>query len=189
MPVVLMGGVVILVVSMCMVFFALALMGNDSKAYQDGNSSNSDEFGKAGKRNYGAVCSNGRHVKKILLSTKDVGPHVVNKRHARVNNLGVQCSDGGKQFGVGRTSDMKTDTSCANGRSMIGFRAFTTDDALQRVEPICERYGQFSNGSSLGKDIGTNNEYLCPDGMLLSGFSGTYSNELNTIMGHCVKPN
>lgn len=186
-PVVLLGGGgLMMAFSVCAFLAFLVLKGGSSSAYVDEDNSYSVEFGKPGKRDYGAVCDSDRHVTKILLTTKDVGPHVRNKRHARLSKLGVQCSNGSKRFGVGSSGDIQTETSCNSGR-IIGFRAFTTNQALQRLEPICEGYGQFSNAASLGKDIGDNNKYLCPSGMLLNGFSGTYNDQLKTIRGHCQK--
>jgi hypothetical protein len=187
MPLVLLGGGGLMLFSICMFFGFLVLKGGGSNEFVDETNSYSVEFGKPGQRDYGAMCDRGRYASKILLTTKDVGPLVVNKRHARVSKLGLQCSNGTKKFALGNSKDMQTDTSCNSGKRMIGFRSFVTNDAVQRVEPICEGYGQFTNTGSLGSAIGDNNKYICPSGMFLSGFSGTYNDQLKTIRGHCQR--
>jgi hypothetical protein len=190
MPVVLIVGVMAMF-SSALLFGGLLLLSSNkdtmsSPSFQDDNVAYSQEFGRRGEREYGAVCGDGRSVKKVLLTTKDIGPRVVGKRHARIDKLGVQCSDGSKSFGVGESADMTTESSCKTGK-MIGFRSFTTDAALQRIEPICEGYGQFTNSSALGKNIGDNNKYVCPAGMYLTGFTGTVSQQLNSIKARCSK--
>jgi hypothetical protein len=147
--------------------------------------SESYEFGDAGERDWGALCPEGETVSKILTSTKDVGPKVVGKRHARVNHIGVQCSKGGKRFGVGSSSDMTNSITCKGGSKIIGLRAFTTNDAVQRVEPICTEYAQFSPSTGLGSSIGDNNKYICPGNLYLNGLSGTITHELKSIKAHC----
>lgn len=187
MPVLLLGGGALMMAFSVCAFLAFLFLKGGSSSYVDEVKSYSVEFGKPGERDYGAMCDPERYATKILVATKDVGPHVVSKRHARISKLGVQCSNGSKRFGVGSSGDIQTETRCNSGKRMIGFRAFTTDDALQRIEPVCEGYGQFSNSGSLGSGIGDNNKYICPSGMFLSGFSGTFNDQLKTIQGHCQK--
>ena len=172
----------------------LVLMQGDflnSTGYSTYDYAESPEYGYSGDRDFGAVCSENEYAKKILLSTKAVGPHVANKRHDRIHKLGVLCSKGGKQFGVGKSSDMKTEVGCGK-KKPIGFRAWTTKDALQRLEPVCDGYGQYdaSGDKKLGSSIGDNRKYECPNNQYLAGFSGSYSDgHLNSIIGHCRRIN
>jgi hypothetical protein len=169
------------------VIVAIVLLNRNTSGskIQSATYSESYEYGDPGNRDWGALCPEGQTVKKILTSTKDVGPKVVGKRHARVNHIGVLCSKGGKKFGVGESSDMNNDISCKGSSEIIGLRAWTTDDAVQRVEPICTEYAQFSPSEGLGSSIGDNNKYICPGNMYLNGLSGTITHELKSIKAHC----
>lgn len=188
LPIVLFGGVFMM---MILSSSALAvLMYADKDGIETDVYSESAEFGSRGERDFGAVCGEDDYATRILLGTKQVGPHVPGKRHHRVSHIGVQCRKGGKKiFGVGSSGDMQTTSECKNKNDgFIGFRTWTTSDAVQRVEPICDQYGQFKGGSGagdLGSEIGDNNKYLCPSAQRLAGFSGTYSEQLKTIRAHC----
>lgn len=188
LPIVLLGGVFFMMVmssSALLVLYTGKDDGMETDEYAE-----SAEFGSRGERDFGAVCEEDDYATKILLATKQVGPYVPGKRHHRVSHIGVQCRKGGRKiFGVGSSGDMQTTSSCKNKNDgFIGFRTWTTNDAVQRIEPICDQYSQFQGGSGagdLGSEVGDNDKYLCPSGQRLAGFSGTYSDQLKTIRGHC----
>lgn len=168
----------------------LFMLSDSNSGFSTDDYSESAEYGKSGERDFGAVCDEDDYATRILLGTQQVGPHVAGKRHHRISAIGVQCRKGGrKKFGVGSSDSMTTTNECKNKNDgFIGARFWVTDDAVQRVEPVCPQYGQWSGGSGasdVGSEIGTNSKYMCPDGKRLAGFSGTYNDQLKSIRAHC----
>jgi len=129
--------------------------------------------GTGGNAEFGMMCPDTRYVKNIEVNTRDVGPHVVNNRLARIDSMQLTCNQGTKR----RSHDGKTyggGSTCPGGVS--GFNIWSTD-VIQRLQAICKD-GSF--GLAKGTPTGTKSTFTCPEGSRLTGIKG-FKNEEHDI--------
>lgn len=137
--------------------------------------------GFRGPSSFSASCPPGRFVRRIYTAQKDVGPHVVNKRHGRLTVVGVMCSDGNDRIGIGQKKLFDAELGCDAGMRRID--TWATKDAIQRIDASCADGSPAALSAmndrepKTGSAIGDLTTVTCPDGMRISGVSGTYAQD------------
>jgi hypothetical protein len=132
--------------------------------------------GRRGSSKFSASCPSGRFVKRIYMKDRQVGVGV--KRHGRVGFLGLMCSDGKDKKVIGTKAQMGTNLECTDGMSSID--SWKTSDAIQQINAYCDDgtnaniLGVNDKRANTGSGIGEQVAIRCPDGMRISGVSGTY---------------
>lgn len=155
---------------------ATTTTGGDTTS--DGKTFTSDEIltAKRGPSKFSGSCPSGRFVKRVYMAHRDSGRGIA--QHGRVDKLALMCSDGKDKILKGPKSEMTTNLECKDGMKTID--TWKTSDAIQQINAYCQTGsnanilamgGKKANtGSAIGDQVSIN----CPDGMKVSGVSGTY---------------
>jgi hypothetical protein len=135
--------------------------------------------GARGTSKFSASCPSGRFVKRIYMKNRQIG--LSPNRHGRVAFLGLLCSDGKDKMAIGAKSDMGTNLECTKG--MTSIDTWKTPQAIQQINAYCEDgknatiLGFNNNQANTGSAIGDQVSVDCPEGMRISGVSGTYNKD------------